>query len=82
MISDEVNPEDDKHLHEIKDRILAADKARLKRLSVQYKKEPDFDATKGQCCCKFENASGAKCIMMLDCVIIPIFIRWVFAVWA
>ena len=82
MISDDVNPEDDAHLHEIKKRILAADRAKQKRLKKAYDKNTNFDATKGLCCCRYQNATGAKFIITVDCILLPVIFRWVFAVWA
>ena len=85
LISDDMNPEDDAHLHEIKTRIIARDAAKLNRLAKKYEQDSSYDASRGACCCKFKNEKGAKWILILD-AILPIFWvqfpRFCFAIWA
>jgi hypothetical protein len=49
-----------------KDTIIQEEAENLEKMAIQFEKEATFDGSTGECCFKFENATAAKCIMVLD----------------
>ena len=76
-----MNPDDDAHLHEIKHRIVQKNKEKAQKLAKRYNKNKRFDASRGQCCCRYRNDQGARAIQILDAINIVNLPRWIFAVW-
>lgn len=54
--------------------MLKEEKRQLKEYKKMYKKNKEFDGSKGQCCCKFENVEAVRTIMIID--IIFFFLLW------
>ena len=80
--SEEDSEEEEARIREMQKTILREEEKRFRALSRKYSKNKNVDMSRGRCCFRYENESGARCVQVIDMLFIPNLPRWIFAIWA